>query len=134
MKRKDPNNADHLKIGSNIRKWRSLKNIKQKDLARALCLSEAAISNIENDKMNITVRQLSAIAATLDISILYLFSDPVQKFSIDQPNKRPGSVHHQNEYILDALLSAMQQKDKKLQSALTEIKRTLDQLVGQKNG
>ena len=34
-----------LKIGGNVRKWRNLKSIKQKQLASYLKLSEAAVKN-----------------------------------------------------------------------------------------
>ena len=43
-----PGKEYKLKIGSNVRKWRNLKSIKQKELASSLNLSEAAISNIDN--------------------------------------------------------------------------------------
>ena len=46
---------ERIKIGTNIRKWRGIKDMKQKDLASALRMSEAAISNIENDLTDVTL-------------------------------------------------------------------------------
>src|SRR4051794_33980710 len=69
-----------FRIGSNIRKWRNLKEIKQKDLAVALQLSEAAVSNIENDITNLTVGQLEDISVALNVSIEQLLSDPQEKY------------------------------------------------------
>ena len=43
MKKSKNSSACKFKIGSNIRKWRNIKGIKQKDLAFALQISEAAV-------------------------------------------------------------------------------------------
>jgi transcriptional regulator with XRE-family HTH domain len=70
MKKK--NNIDgyeRLRIGSNIRKWRNMKEMKQKDLAAALRLSEAAVSNMENDLTDFSLSQLEDIALILEIEI-----------------------------------------------------------------
>ena len=71
--KKNIDGYERLKIGSNIRKWRTLKDIKQKDLAESLKLSEAAISNLENDLTDITLSQLEDISLAIDIPVETLF-------------------------------------------------------------
>jgi transcriptional regulator with XRE-family HTH domain len=57
--RKNVDGYERLKIGNNIRKWRGIKGIKQKDSAASMKLSEAAISNFENDLSDITLSQMA---------------------------------------------------------------------------
>ncbi|MEP7164322.1 MAG: helix-turn-helix transcriptional regulator [Ferruginibacter sp.] len=119
MKRNKNSTACKFKIGSNIRKWRNIKDIKQKDLAFALQISEAAVSNIENDVSNITVGQLEEISIALNISIEQLLSDPQDKFRI-----HPASAYAINEEddqraldkeLINAIISSMEKKDQQLQ-------------------
>ncbi|MAF35995.1 DNA-binding protein [archaeon] len=56
------------KLGENLRKWRTKKNMSQGDLATALNVDRAYISNIENGRMNPTLATLEKIARALDIS------------------------------------------------------------------
>jgi len=65
-----------LEVGSNIRKWRNLKGMKQESLAEELDISSVAVSKIETGKTNIPVKRLFAIAAALNINIQLLFTDP----------------------------------------------------------
>lgn len=57
------------KLGENLRKLRLKKNMSQGDLATALSVDRAYISNIENGRMNPTLSTLEKIAGALDISI-----------------------------------------------------------------
>ena len=50
-----------LEVGSNIRKWRDLKGMKQESLAEELDISPVALSKIETGKTNIPVKRLFAI-------------------------------------------------------------------------
>ena len=56
------------KLGENLRKWRLKKNMSQGDLATALSVDRAYISNIENGRMNPTLSTLEKIAGALGIS------------------------------------------------------------------
>ena len=56
------------KLGENLRKWRLKKNMSQGDLATALSVDRAYISNIENGRMNPTLSTLEKIANALGIS------------------------------------------------------------------
>jgi len=56
------------KLGENLRKWRLKKDMSQGDLATALSVDRAYISNIENGRMNPTLSTLEKIARALGIS------------------------------------------------------------------
>ena len=65
-------------VGGNIRKWRSLKGLKQETLANELEISKVAVSKIENGKTDIPLKRLFAIATALQIGVHHLFFDPCQ--------------------------------------------------------
>ncbi len=62
------NMASGKKLGENLRKLRLKKNLSQGDLATALEVDRAYISNIENGRMNPTLSTLEKIAGALGIS------------------------------------------------------------------
>lgn len=62
------NMSSGKKLGENLRKWRLKKNMSQGDLATALNVDRAYISNIENGRMNPTLSTLEKIAGALGIS------------------------------------------------------------------
>lgn len=66
-----------LNIGINIRKWRELKGIKQEQLATKLGITKAALSNIENNKTDISLHRLEDIAMCLEIETMKLFVNPI---------------------------------------------------------
>ena len=70
-----------VSIGYNIRKWRELKGIKQSQLARQLGITCAALSNIENDKTNLTLQRITQIAVCLELDVVKLFSNPLDLLS-----------------------------------------------------
>lgn len=119
MKRNKYNSANKFRIGSNIRKWRNIKDIKQKDLASALHISEAAVSNIENDVSNITLGQLEEISIALNVSIEQLLSDPQDKFRIPTANSNAEKEDKEllllDKELLNAVIASMEKKDQQLQ-------------------
>jgi len=135
MKRKNNVDcADRLKIGGNIRKWRNIKEVKQKELAASLHLSEAAISNIENDITDVTLSQLENISITLDVPVEQLFTDP-------QETLRSGTVYasgetvEKNQMVMDkevlyAILDSMQKKDQQMQHVLQNLLLTMKKVFG----
>lgn len=132
IKKKTATNVNKFRIGGNIRKWRNIKDIKQKDLANSLGLSEAAVSNIENDVTNITVTQLEDIALALHVSIEQLLSDPHEK--IRGPiayntisAKEPG--HNLDMEILNALMASLEKKDQQLQVIMQHFIHTISTLM-----
>lgn len=134
MKKK--NNIDgyeRMRIGSNIRKWRGMKDMKQKELSSALRISEAAFSNMENDMTDLTLSQLEDIALTLDISVEQLFSDPQD--IIQQPaNRVPEPETNQASMVMDkdlvyALIGSIQKKDEQLKDIMNNMISTIDKFT-----
>jgi transcriptional regulator with XRE-family HTH domain len=134
MRRK--NNAagmERLKIGSHIRKWRNIKDIKQKDLASALRLSEAAMSNIENDMTDLNLSQIEDIAITLDITMEQLFADPVENLDVAQkatPEKEESMLMEKE--LIYALIGSIREKDEQLNQVVQQMVCTLDKLLSRR--
>lgn len=133
MKKK--NNIDgyeRMRIGSNIRKWRGMKDMKQKELSSALRISEAAFSNMENDMTDLTLSQLEDIALTLDISVEQLFSDPQD--IIQQPAIKVTEAETNTPPILMdkelvyALIGSIQKKDEQLKDIMNNMISAFDKL------
>lgn len=82
--------TNRMNIGQNIRKWRMLKGIKQEHLAFKLGITKAALSNIENDKTDIGLHRVEAIARHLELDTMKLFSDPLDLLL--PPLNPPGNI------------------------------------------
>lgn len=117
-----------LKIGANVRKWRNLKSIKQKQLAMALNLSEAAVSNIENDITNINLRQLEDIANAIDVPVQQLLNDPEESYSMLQEGKPEGGNIFDKE-LLSAMICSLEKKDAQLEKIMENVIRTMSTLM-----
>jgi transcriptional regulator with XRE-family HTH domain len=130
-----PGREYKLKIGSNVRKWRNLKSIKQKELASSLNLSEAAVSNIENDITDISLRQLEDIAGAINISIEQLLNDPQESFNpvhgTQDENRNPGFLEKE---LLTAVITSLEKKDEQLQKIVDNVLRTMSSIVQEKKG
>lgn len=132
---KSKNNIDgyeRLRIGSNIRKWRSMKEMKQKELATALRMSEAAVSNMENDLTDFSLSQLEDIALALEIEIGQLFCDPQEKL-VEMKNLKTGN-ELSNSVVMDkdlvyALIGSIKQKDEHIQHTLQNMSNTLEKFL-----
>lgn len=127
-KEKNANGYARLRIGSNIRKWRNIKEIKQKDLAVALRLSEAAISNIENDLTDITLSQIEDISVTLDVPVEYLFTDPQETLS--EVSYASSNAETKNQFVMDkellyTLIGSIQKKDEQLKDVVQQVMYTM---------
>ncbi len=56
------------KLGTNIKKIRTIKKMSQGDICRALDMDRGYMSAIENGKKNITISQLERLAQALGVS------------------------------------------------------------------
>ena len=63
-------------IGLNIRKYRKQMKLSQVDLAVEVGIDRSYLSEIENGRVNPTINILYAIADSLNVSIVDLFSAP----------------------------------------------------------
>ena len=129
---KQKNNAggyERMRIGSTIRKWRNIKEVKQKDLAASLRMSEAAISNIENDLTDVTLSQIEDIALTLDITIEQLFSDPQDALSTNTySNNDPTNQMVMERELIYALIGSIEKKDEQLKEVFNNVMYTMKKL------
>ena len=132
MKKRLTQPYNRLKIGANIRKWRNIREIKQKDLAASLCLSEAAISNIENNITDVTLSQLEDISLTLDIPVEHLFCDPQESLQVSYHGIEIPTGKKQfllDKELLTTLFANMQRKDEQLQSMMQHVLLTMSAIV-----
>lgn len=60
---------DSIKLGKNLKRIRTKKNISQGDIARDLGVSRGYISNVENGKTNPTLATISRLAKAVGVSI-----------------------------------------------------------------
>ena len=74
---KNPKDIYILKIGQNIRKWRELRGVKQDQLAHQIGITKGALSNIENNKADISLHRIEAIAKCLEMEFMMLFKNPL---------------------------------------------------------
>jgi transcriptional regulator with XRE-family HTH domain len=133
--RQNAGGCDRMKIGTNIRKWRGIKQIKQKDLAHALQLSEAAISNIENDLTDVSLSQLEDISITLQLELEQLFMDPEL---VMQQHLKPTLREPEQRIMLEpewyySLIGNLQKKDDEIKHVLDEVMNRLSLFEVSKN-
>jgi len=121
-----------LKIGANVRKWRNLKSIKQKQLALALNLSEAAVSNIENDITNINLKQLEDIANAIDVPVQQLLNDPEESYTLLQEGKPEGARIFDKE-LLSAMICSLEKKDAQLEKIMENVITTMSRFLKEKS-
>lgn len=131
-KKSNVSGYDRLRVGSNIRKWRSIKEMKQKDLAAALRMSEASISNIENNLTDVTLSQLEDISVVLDIPVEHLFSDPQE--SLSGNNYILSKEAERNTLVMDkemiyAIIGSIQKKDEQLQTVMQNVLFTMKKIT-----
>jgi transcriptional regulator with XRE-family HTH domain len=95
-------------IGHNIKRWREFKEIKQEQLARRLKITSAALSQLENGKIDITVSRIEQIAEVLEIDFSLLLSSPQQIINIRNPNSHNGVYNSEHNIINKELVEAVQ--------------------------
>lgn len=67
-------------VGKNIKKYRKLKGLTQRELAEKLLLSENFISKLEsNTYQTISIDTAKHIADILGIKVMYLFDEDILK-------------------------------------------------------
>ena len=118
---------ERIKIGTHIRKWRNIKDVKQKELAKALRVSEAAISNLENDLTDITLSQIEDISIALNVPFEDLFTDPqeaIHKYSEQSKEIKTNEVMEKD--LIYALLGSIQKKEQQFEEWMQKMIQTLE--------
>ena len=64
-----------VSIGDNIRKYRKIKNITQKELGETIGISNTYLSDIETGRTNPSIKTLKKIAKGLEIKYMELLKD-----------------------------------------------------------
>jgi transcriptional regulator with XRE-family HTH domain len=101
MSKKNPDKEYKMKVGENIRKWRELKGLQQKDLADKLNISITALSNIETGVSDPNTQRLEDIADALEIEVSQLLTNPQQMFTFNNSPQSNGLIYgtqHQHNY------------------------------------
>jgi transcriptional regulator with XRE-family HTH domain len=97
MSKKHPNKEYKINVGENIRKWRELKGLQQKDLADKLDISLTALSNIETGVSKPNTERLEDVAEALNIEVNQLFINPQQLLTFkNNTNSVYGTQHQHN--------------------------------------
>lgn len=65
-----------MNVINNIIAIRKKKGVKQEQIATALSVDNAVVSNIENGKRELKVSELDKIANVLGVDVIYLFTYP----------------------------------------------------------
>lgn len=86
-------------VGEKIKKYRTLRNLSQQQLANKCGLSKNAIWNYENNQRTPTIESLYKIADSLEIGINELTNNIKKQ---DDDNKVIKNVKHLWEFILNA--------------------------------
>jgi len=78
----------NMKIGTAIKDLRKSKNIKQKELAEKLCISNAYLSSIENNKKEASMGLIKEIANLLGVPFYYFFIKAYDEELLDGKQKK----------------------------------------------
>lgn len=81
-----------MDIVKNIKKIRLQKGINQDVIADALGVDNSVISNIENGKRELKVKELEVIAKCLEEDVIYLFTYPRRYACIDEANNSSNDI------------------------------------------
>ena len=123
---------ERMRIGANIRKWRNIKDVKQKELASSLKISEASVSNLENDLTDITLSQLENISIALDVPLEKLFSDP--QMALNERENTSIEKDRQSSMVMDkdfaySIINTIEKKDEQLKTVMDNMIETMKKLV-----
>ena len=108
-----------MKLGSNIRKIRELRNIKQEYIAHKLKLSLTSYGKIERDETDSGINRLEDIASILGVSLVSLINFTDERFLEAINSVHPGGANV--DILIEHLLSDIRK--------LTEEKNRLFNLI-----
>lgn len=79
------NGSEELNIGKNIKKYRNLKGLTQKDLSGLANISRSYLGDIENGRYNPSLDTLGDIAGALNMDVNELIGDNPERNSVKIP-------------------------------------------------
>lgn len=81
-----------MDIAKNIREIRLQKSINQQEIADALGVDVAVVSNIEKGKRDLKVKELEIISNVLSISVIDLITYPKRYIEVSLNEEKPADV------------------------------------------
>jgi transcriptional regulator with XRE-family HTH domain len=113
-----------MKIGSNIKKLRELKNYTQAHMARELQLSVGAYGNIERDETDITIQRLNQIASILETNLETILNfDSNNIFNQTHNNMAYGIVQNQQVFSNDGLKTVFTRLNDDIENLKNEVNK-----------
>src|SRR5690606_18321607 len=115
-----------MKIGAQLKKAREEKRFSQQEIATLLDISQKTLSNIESDKSNPTIEQLSRLSEIYELDILELLSN--QGITFNQHNQKGGENgiiqhYHLPEKLIELYEKRIEEKDELIKLLKKEIER-----------
>ena len=137
MEKTTPKNPKLMSIGEKIKFFRTLKGLKQTDVAERMGIDVKSYQNIETDKTDVSISRLQQLADVFGIDLFELFGVGEKNFYYvhtgNQANTQQGSivVHAKNENEKDTQienqklslsLSFAQEKNSLLENEIKNLK------------
>ena len=116
-----------INAGENIKTWRTLKGIKEKDLANMINVSETTMSNIETGKKSPTIDECENIADVFGISFFDLLHHPSINISIQESPQSVGyingtqNIQSRDNDILNFLSGELAKKDTMMKEFIIDV-------------
>jgi len=116
-----------MKIGAQLKKAREEKKFSQQEIANLLDISQKTLSNIESDKSNPTIEQLSKLSEMYELDILELLSNQGITFNQhNQEGENNGIV--QNYHYPDKLIEQFEERIKEKDDLIIMLKEEISRL------
>jgi len=115
-----------MKIGAQLKKAREDKKFSQQEIAHLLDISQKTLSNIESDKSNPTIEQLSKLSEIYNLDILDLLSQQGITFNqTNQEGENNGIIQHYHlpEKLIEQYEERLNEKEEIIRLLKAEIKR-----------
>ncbi|MGB6092996.1 MAG: helix-turn-helix domain-containing protein [Moheibacter sp.] len=117
-----------MKIGAQLKKAREEKKFSQQEIANLLDISQKTISNIESDKSNPTIKQLSKLSEVYQLNILELLSK--EGITFNQHNREvENNGIIQNYHLPEKLIEQYKQRIKEKDDFIEILKKKSTNLI-----
>jgi transcriptional regulator with XRE-family HTH domain len=113
-----------MKIGTNIKKLRELRNYTQEVMAEKLNMSQNGYSKIERDETDVSFSRLVQISQVLEVNLLDLIAFDGQKmlFNISNTHNQNGTA------FFDGSHTFVQELQRMYESRITDLQKEIDRL------
>lgn len=114
-----------MKIGSQLKRAREDKRFSQQEIATLLEISQKTLSNIESDKSNPTIEQLSKLSEVYDLNMLELLSNQGIVFKQSSQNEEKSlknPIHSYSEKLIQQFEERLKEKNEIISLLKKEIK------------